>query len=350
MGIQAMTDEDTAVQVRGYFDQLEFRDERFVVSGWMFLPGVEFDSIVVCLDGENVGEATRIEREDVAAFFSYIPISRNSGFSLNIRRSSEQMQGVVEVSVFGVSGGRRVGRLETWYRTDLYSCLPAPPPEHMSRVVNNDNMRHYFMTGYQSYKEYVTAIREHADLASINKMLDWGCGSGRLSGFFIRFSGIPGVSGCDIDSDAIDWCAKNLAPAEFKTIPFYPPTSYADDTFDLIVSYSVLTHLPKDVQLLWLEEMRRILAPGGLFLTTVHGAFAMATSFPGDEVQRILKEGIDDSIKDENLDGVAPEGYYRAVFQTKEYSVATFSKYFNVVDYKERGALNFQDLIVAKKC
>jgi hypothetical protein len=41
--------------------------------------------------------------------------------------------------------------------------------------------------------------------------------------------------------------------------------------FDIVTSWSVLTHLRRDVQLDWLKEMSRIIAPGGLFSASVSG-------------------------------------------------------------------------------
>ena len=344
-----MINEETIPRARGYFSHLDYKDEELMVSGWMFIPEQKFDSIDVYVGGRRVGEAERIERTDVASFFPFISNAKDSGFSLRVEMSPEDVRGMVDVSIVGVAGGRGVGKLETWYRQDVYTCLPVPPSEQMRRVVNNDDFYHYLLTGLQSYREFWLGIADHVDRGTIARMLDWGCGCGRLSGFFGRFSGVPQIAGCDIDGEAIEWCRSNLDFGEFSVIPPYPPTPYEDGGFDLVISYSVLTHLAEDVQGRWLEEVQRILAPGGLFLTTVHGEFATMTSFPEDQACQMLSSGIHDSLKDANLDGVAPEDYYRSVFQTKKYTVNKFSRYFEVLEYKERGALNFQDLVIMRK-
>jgi SAM-dependent methyltransferase len=79
------------------------------------------------------------------------------------------------------------------------------------------------------------------------------------------------VHGCDIDGEQIEWCAANLPKARFAVISPFPPTLYADNMFDIVTSWSVLTHLRRDVQLDWLKEMSRIIAPGGLFSASVSG-------------------------------------------------------------------------------
>ena len=49
------------------------------------------------------------------------------------------------------------------------------------------------------------------------------------------------------------------------------------------------------------------------------------------------------------LDGIAPEGYYRGVFQTREYTIQEWSKYFEILEYIERGVANYQDLVVMRR-
>jgi hypothetical protein len=94
--------------------------------------------------------------------------------------------------------------------------------------------------------------------------------------------------------------------------------------------------------------MHRLLLPGGLFLATTHGDFALcfakaclSPEFPSP--------GIEDSQLDATLDGVAPKNYYRGTYQSKDYTVREFGRYFQVLEYIERGAGNFQDLIVLRK-
>jgi hypothetical protein len=118
--------------------------------------------------------------------------------------------------------------------------------------------------------------------------------------------------------------------------------------FDAIIGYSVFTHLESDLQHAWLKELKRITMPGGLLYVSVHGEFA-ASFAPSHVRDEMMKNGISDSSIDSNLDGIAPEGYYRGVYQEKTYTVKEWGKYFRILDYKERGMGNFQDLVVLKK-
>ena len=158
----------------------------------------------------------------------------------------------------------------------------------------------------------------------------------------------PEVLGCDIDPFAIEWCNVHLQEGAFAVLGPLPPAPYPDAHFDLIVSYSVFTHLTRDVQHAWLQEMHRLLLPGGLFLATTHGEFALSFAKGRLKVE-FPRSGIEDSVKDHALDGIAPAGYYRGTFQAKDYTIREFGRYFQVLEYVERGGMNHQDLIVLRK-
>ena len=49
------------------------------------------------------------------------------------------------------------------------------------------------------------------------------------------------------------------------------PLAYADDTFDLVYALSVFTHLTEDLCEAWMDELYRIVKPGGAAIVTTHG-------------------------------------------------------------------------------
>jgi SAM-dependent methyltransferase len=126
-----------------------------------------------------------------------------------------------------------------------------------------------------------------------------------------------------------------------------PPSQYEDSEFDLILSYSVFTHLRREVQEAWLRELHRVLKPGGWFVTTTHGEFAFQFT-----TQRLKPEWpIDEfyDVADPTLNGIAPADYYRTTFQSEHYTRREFGKFFEIVEYAPRGATNFQDLVLMRK-
>jgi SAM-dependent methyltransferase len=114
--------------------------------------------------------------------------------------------------------------------------------------------------------------------------------------------------------------------------------------FDLVIGSSVFTHLNREAHKVWLDEIKRIMVPGGLFIASVLGDSA-AVAVPKAS-KAILRHGIFDRIHDTSVNGILPKGYYRVTFQGREYTFRETSKYFEIVEYVERGMSNHEDLIV----
>ncbi len=93
-----------------------------------------------------------------------------------------------------------------------------------------------------------------------------------------RYSGIDPVAG------GVNWCRQNITSRypnfEFRHIDIahdlYNPKGtvngltlnlpFADESFDFVIMTSVVTHLPSDEVKTYLDQMSRVLAPGGLHL------------------------------------------------------------------------------------
>jgi len=356
---------------RGYFEGIAVVEGGFRVNGWMLVPDEDFDSISVYWNGELVGSADVELRQDVASVFPWIPHAGRSGFRFRLPKATAETPRFGRLDLLGCHGGRPSARLSSLFRADLETAVPTPPPELMERVAGNRNPMFFKIGGLQSFGEFVDAISRHCELRSVRRVLDWGCGCGRVIVHFLLEPNMPEVFGCDIDPEAIAWCSEHLRPGTFSRIEPWPPTPYKDETFDLVIAYSVFTHLARDVQKAWLAEMKRIIAPGGLFLASTHGDFAALFTFPKSSaesasprglVQKIKnivaryrwwtgipREGIYDRMPDLALKGIAPEGYYRGVFQTREYTLREWSRYFDILEYVERGMGHFQDLVVMRR-
>jgi SAM-dependent methyltransferase len=117
------------------------------------------------------------------------------------------------------------------------------------------------------------------------RILDMGCGSGRLALAFARSEQYQGLEieylGMDIDRACIDWCTDNITPdhPNFRFVhsdlenPSYNPsgasssTDYRfpvdDGSIDLAIMTSVLTHVLEDDLRHYISEVGRVLSPGG---------------------------------------------------------------------------------------
>lgn len=149
--------------------------------------------------------------------------------------------------------------------------LPIPPPLLRVVNINTTDLDYFFERGKQSADAIAASAARHGlALSDVDRLLDFGCGCGRV----LRHWGAhPGIEawGSDLNADATAWIQANLPFARAGVNDLAPPVPHVDETFDLIYSISVFTHLTEDLGVRWMAEMRRILRPGGLLLFTIHG-------------------------------------------------------------------------------
>ncbi len=105
------------------------------------------------------------------------------------------------------------------------------------------------------------------------RLLDWGCGIGRMCRHFPSI--LPGAEwhGCDINSEYITWNRQVYRNVQFSVIDYYPPTHYMKDFFDGLFGMSILTHIEDIIQEEWLLELHRILQPEGILLLSTQGNY-----------------------------------------------------------------------------
>lgn len=103
------------------------------------------------------------------------------------------------------------------------------------------------------------------------RVLDFGCGSGRVLRHFLDEAQSAEFYGCDIHAESIAWAKQHLSPPlHIFGSDEQPPLPFRDDHLDLVWAMSVFTHLT-DTWSSWMLEIHRILKPDGLFIATFMG-------------------------------------------------------------------------------
>jgi ubiquinone/menaquinone biosynthesis C-methylase UbiE len=109
-----------------------------------------------------------------------------------------------------------------------------------------------------------------AQIKAGDKVLDVGCGSGRLTLAAQGWAGAEGQAvGLDPSEEMIEVARKNAARAGLKTkfeLGMVENLPFPDASFDVVLNRLMLHHLPGDLKQRGLAEMRRVLKPGGLCL------------------------------------------------------------------------------------
>ena len=136
-------------------------------------------------------------------------------------------------------------------------------------------------------EEFLNYFQNLCDIKSSDKILDIGCGSGRMAIPLTKFLDSSGVyDGFDIFSSGIAWCQKNINPkhsnfhfllADIYNKEYNPNGKinssqykfpYESNYFDFIFATSVFTHmLPEDVDN-YFSEIKRVMKKNGKCLLT----------------------------------------------------------------------------------
>jgi SAM-dependent methyltransferase len=324
-------------------------------SGWAIAPDGDPSSVtfVVC-----DREPDRVEypqpSEDVGEIFWYLPQASRARFSCRVELTPEEAARPVVFKFI------RRGTLEPINRDHSYYYLrptddpfPMPDPVLRRRVVASESESGFRVEGFTAYVKLGQALERTFERGypAFRRILDWGCGCGRVTRYLNRTGST--VTGADIDGQSVEWCRLHLSFASFARIPLHPPTSFPDASFDLLFGISVFTHLSERDQGEWLAELKRIAAPGAVLLMSVHGSATMArVGLPMDMIGRWNEEGFLDVGANLGLDDVlakTDKGFYRDTFHSGAYVRANWGKDFEIVDIIPAYVGNLQDLVVMRR-
>jgi SAM-dependent methyltransferase len=154
----------------------------------------------------------------------------------------------------------------------LKALLPGMPPDDVQLLFTGDKGVPVLREAFSAYTLFRDLYESHVGhIGDAAAILDFGCGWGRIIRFFLKDVHPSCLFGADPSEEAIDLCRSGNKWCSFELTPIKPPTHFRDDTFDLIYSFSVFSHLSEEAQQLWLMELRRILKPGGLLIATTRG-------------------------------------------------------------------------------
>jgi SAM-dependent methyltransferase len=101
------------------------------------------------------------------------------------------------------------------------------------------------------------------------RILDFGCGWGRMIRFYLKDVPAENLCGLDVDESAIRICRQTMPGVRFAVGAPHPPAELRDESLDLIYAYSVFSHLAEEAHLAWVREFSRLLRPGGFVFATV---------------------------------------------------------------------------------
>ena len=155
----------------------------------------------------------------------------------------------------------------------IRSFLPALPPRSIQEKWNGASgpaLAAQSVAFYRKLKEIQGRFGQPG-LADA-KVLDVGCGWGRLTRMLARDLKPGNLYGCDPVEEILDVCRETGVPARLERSEFLPERFPFETDFDLIFAFSVLTHVSEPAAKAALRAAAKSLEPGGLFVFTIRPA------------------------------------------------------------------------------
>lgn len=338
-------------------DSVQVTDSFIKMGGWAIAPHGDHACVSFMINGEEFDQIDYpTPREDIERLFWYTPRAKDSGFQCraNISRETAFSKGYAVFSYVDRQTKQPLKNEHNYYYYDLKTdkMLPIPDVERRIRVHGGGSESAFLLEGFSTYMKLKLALQKivKKDYNDFLNILDWGCGCGRMTRYFRDIKG-PLITGIDIDSDNINWCRRHLPFGHFENIPMYPPASFQNSSFDLLMGISIFTHLREKEQFKWLDELKRLASDGAVLLMSIHSDSTLCRA--GVDYNRyavLKKKGFLDIGSNPNLDSVMQgDDYYRNTFHTHEYIMEHWSKYFEIIEIIPGYIGNHQDLVVMRK-
>jgi len=152
----------------------------------------------------------------------------------------------------------------------IRALLPAMPHPSLQELWNGASGARLAAQGLAFYRR----LRERAGAASPvpladARVLDFGCGWGRLTRFLARDVAPGRLYGCDPVASILDTCRATRVPARLAQSDFVPERLPFDEPFDIAYAFSVFTHLSEATHQRCLAALHAGMAPGGVLVLTI---------------------------------------------------------------------------------
>ena len=208
--------------------------------------------------------------------------------------------------------------------------VPVPPWRLRTLVIGTSAIKSFLSTGRQAADDIKNLLQTNGlDLNQFEKILDFGCGCGRVTRWMRTKAQVYGT---DYNDELIRWARQNLPSVQFETNGLEPPTPYPSNEFDFVYALSVFTHMPEALQRSWMAELHRIVKPGGFLMITTAGE-AYLPRFLTDEEQQEFRSG-QLVVKHERYAGTN----LCAAYHPYAHVAQCLARGFDVIDFVAEGA------------
>jgi SAM-dependent methyltransferase len=202
----------------------------------------------------------------------------------------------------------------------------ALPPDYTLYEAYRMDHQLYIRDGRATAEGIVAALGAWVDLAQA-RVIDWGCGPARVVRHLPAL--LPGarIFGSDYNESTIAWCRAHIPGVDFRLNGLQPPLDLPDHSIDAAYALSVLTHLSEANHQAWMDELARVIRPGGVLLLTTQGAVFEEKMVATErqqfrQGQLVVREGVREGHR--AYSAFQPEAYMQTLF-SNQWKVLNFA-------------------------
>ena len=152
----------------------------------------------------------------------------------------------------------------------IRGVLPGVPDAALQERWNGASGARLAAQGAAVYRRVCDRFARHGPCPLEQaRVLDFGCGWGRLTRMFARDVPPDRLFGCDPSDAILDVCRADGVPAQLARSEFVPERLPFEGPFELAFAFSVFTHLSEPAHERCLDALHAALAPGGLLVVSV---------------------------------------------------------------------------------
>lgn len=207
----------------------------------------------------------------------------------------------------------------------------AVPPELIRYTNGHEDLDEYLRSGFEVATMLRMALDKyfHRQPREFQRVLDFGCGSGRIAQFLAADTTLIG---CDVNEQLVAYCARAIPEASFHPSPLMPPLTFSDASFDLVFSFSVFSHLRKDVERQWLAELSRVGSRDCIYLISVQGDWMIEATLEAEMAAAKAAGFYFRKVHARHGGDLDFPDYYEASYHTAAWIRQHWSEYFQIID------------------
>lgn len=153
----------------------------------------------------------------------------------------------------------------------LRAALPIMPPADVQRAwtgTSGEALLHQSISFVRAMTDFYT--KDLGENFQGSKILDYGCGWGRLLRLMYKFTSPDNLYGCDAWANSLQLCFDSHVRANLEKCEEIPKSvPFPEVKFDIIYAFSVFTHLSEKTSLSVITALRNAISEQGLLAVTV---------------------------------------------------------------------------------